>query len=256
MPRGCRQAYRLKRLISSPTPKPASSPTLCSACVGKMGDDPIAIWKSKSKWYSEKNNHLLQRYESNWRNTDGVRVENIPLGFLEKIQKLIADLQCEPEHFKDMIIFMSMYNDIVWHAKGNQEQCEYNSKTDSCGLCSQIPSRSLVFLGSWIRRKVVRNLHLQTRSILGSKGRRNVGKFLSIRSSDISCLQCFWERRVAKQRRGKMSIHFNGSNDTIELLLRTVISANQLSVYGAIADLCNEVPKDLKASGKLAALDH
>ena len=32
---------------------------------------------------------------------------------------------------------------------------------------------------------------------------------------------------------GKESIHFNGSEENIELLLRMVISANQLSVYGA-----------------------
>ena len=32
-----------------------------------------------------------------------------------------------------------------------------------------------------------------------------------------------------------------------------VISANQLSVYGAIADLCNELPEDLWAPGKPAA---
>ena len=52
---------------------------------------------------------------------------------------------------------------------------------------------------------------------------------------------------------GKKSIHFNGSHENIELLLRTVISANQLSVYGAIADLCNELPEDLWAPGKPAA---
>ena len=34
------------------------------------------------------------------------------------------------------------------------------------------------------------------------------------------------------------------------------MSANQLSINGAIADLCNEVPKDLRAAGKPAALDH
>ena len=33
-------------------------------CVGKMGDDPIATWKSKIRRFSE--------------NADGVRVENIP----------------------------------------------------------------------------------------------------------------------------------------------------------------------------------
>ena len=35
-----------------------------------------------------------------------------------------------------------------------------------------------------------------------------------------------------------------------------MISANQLSVYGSIADLCHEVPKDPWAPGKLAAPDH
>ena len=35
-----------------------------------------------------------------------------------------------------------------------------------------------------------------------------------------------------------------------------MISANQLSVYWAVADLCNELPKDLRAPGKPAAPDH
>ena len=55
---------------------------------------------------------------------------------------------------------------------------------------------------------------------------------------------------------GKKSIHFNGSDENIELLLRTVISANQPSVYGAVADLCNELSEDFRASGKPEAPDH
>ena len=55
---------------------------------------------------------------------------------------------------------------------------------------------------------------------------------------------------------GKKSIHFNGSEENIELLLRTIISANQLNVYGAIADLCKELSEDSESSGKLEALDH
>ena len=38
--------------------------------------------------------------------------------------------------------------------------------------------------------------------------------------------------RAAKGMARKKSIHFDGSDENIELLLRTVISANQLSVYG------------------------
>ena len=68
-------------------------------------------------------------------------------------------------------------------------------------------SCAAIGLSAWIRRKMVRNLFPQNRWILGWNG----GKFLSIRSSDISCLQC---------------------NETIELFLRTVISTNQLSIHG------------------------
>ena len=55
---------------------------------------------------------------------------------------------------------------------------------------------------------------------------------------------------------GKKSIHFNGSNENIELLLRAVISANQLSVNGAVADLSNELSEGVRASEKPDAPDH
>ena len=55
---------------------------------------------------------------------------------------------------------------------------------------------------------------------------------------------------------GKKSIHFIGSHKNIELLLRTVISANQLSIYEAMADLCDEVPKGMRVLGKPAAPKH
>ena len=52
------------------------------------------------------------------------------------------------------------------------------------------------------------------------------------------------------------SIHFNGSDDTIELILRTIISVNQLSVYGAVADLCRESARNSRGAGKPAANDY
>ena len=55
---------------------------------------------------------------------------------------------------------------------------------------------------------------------------------------------------------GKKSVHFNGSDENIELLLRTVISANHLSVYGAIADLCKELSEYFMAPGKPEAPNH
>ena len=50
---------------------------------------------------------------------------------------------------------------------------------------------------------------------------------------------------VTSKGHGTKSIHFNGGEENIELLLGMIISAHQLSIYGPVAHLCNEVPKDL-----------
>ena len=84
-----------------------------------MRDEPIVAWKNKIRWYLE-NNHLkdLNRVDSKPTEFEWKIFPRITtLGLLEEIQKLMKDLQCEPEHFNDRIIFMSMYNDIVWGEK-------------------------------------------------------------------------------------------------------------------------------------------
>ena len=58
---------------------------------------------------------------------------------------------------------------------------------------------------------------------------------------------------LRSKEKGKKSIHFNGCEETIELILRTVISVNQLSIYGVVADLCKYLSKDSEVAGKLAA---
>ena len=160
------------------TQKATSSPTLC--CVGKIRDDPIPTWKSKMKLYSEKNHFQdMNRIdgmptELEWKMFPKITT----LGLFEKIQSLMRDLQCEPEHFTDRIIFMSMYYDTEWGAKGNTERCEYNSQTVA-EYARKFPHGHWSFLGP-----------RQTRRILGSNGSRNDVEFLRFRSSNVSCLQC------------------------------------------------------------------
>ena len=35
-------------------------------------------------------------------------------------------------------------------------------------------------------------------------------------------------------------MHFCGDDNTAELILRTILSVSQLSIYGAVADMCDE----------------
>ena len=53
---------------------------------------------------------------------------------------------------------------------------------------------------------------------------------------------------LRSKEKGKKSIHFNGSEETIELILRT-----RLGIYGAVADLGKELSKDSEVAGKPTA---
>ena len=49
---------------------------------------------------------------------------------------------------------------------------------------------------------------------------------------------------------GKLSIHFCADGDTIETVFRTIISVDQLSIYGAVSDLCEEYSTSLTSTGR------
>ena len=49
------------------------------------------------------------------------------------------------------------------------------------------------------------------------------------------------EVNLKSKRRGKLSIHFCGADDAAEVVLRTIVSVNQLSVYGAATGMCDEL---------------
>ena len=46
--------------------------------------------------------------------------------------------------------------------------------------------------------------------------------------------------KLKNKGHGKLSIHFASDQETIETIFRIVVSANQLSLYGAVANMCEE----------------
>ena len=62
--------------------------------------------------------------ELEWKNFAGFTT----LQILAEIQNMMTEVQCELEQFPGRIIFMSMYNDIVWGEKGNKEVRIANSE--------------------------------------------------------------------------------------------------------------------------------
>ena len=88
--------------------------------------------------------------------------------------------------------------------------------------------------------ETVRNSYQQTWWTMGENYWGYDAQLCRKRTSYVLCYQRIRKRRVEKQRKRSRIIHFNGSDDSIELILRTIISVNQLSVHGAAADLCGD----------------
>ena len=132
--------------------------------------------------------------------------------------------------------------------------CEKNSY--SCKLCSQIPARLLVILGTWIRKKWYGTYCDKTDGEWDKIAERMMLNFAESGHPIFHATSAFERGELRSKENGKKSIHFNGSEENIELILRTIISANQLRVYGAVETLCKELSKYSRASGKLDANEY
>ena len=63
---------------------------------------------------------------------------------------------------------------------------------------------------------------------------------------------CPLSREVLKNKRGRnLSIHYCADTETIETVFRTLISVNQLSLYGAVAEMCEEYESCHDRTGRL-----
>ena len=165
---------------------------LCAQCV-KMRDDLVATWEQNQMVFGKQFKDMNRIYgmptEFECKIFPGITT----LDLLEKIQSLMRPTVWTWAFQRQDHLHVNSQRH--WMGIKRKQRKMWIQFTDSCELSSQIPSRSLVFLGAWIRREMVRNLHWQTRRIMESICREYDGKLLSIWSSDISCLQCFWERR-------------------------------------------------------------
>ena len=78
-----------------------------------------------------------------------------------------------------------------------------------------------------------------TRSLGSYRGRNAVG----IRRKRTSCFPCndsIVQGYSQVKGHGKLSIHFTADYPAIETVFRIIVSANQLSLYGAVANICEE----------------
>ena len=137
----------------------------------------------------------------------------------------------QPEEFTGRIIFISLFNDILWGSEDNEREC--NANADHVSICAKrFPAGRWSFLGLGSETK----WYSSYKERPGGEWDR-VAELMMIR---FPCHKSTVSRNAQSKGGGKLSIPFCADGDTIETVFRTILSVNQLSVYGTVSDLCDE----------------
>ena len=160
----------------------------------------------------------------------------------------------EPELFQGRIIFMSMFNDIIWRIKDNETECIANSTFVSL-FAKRFPAGSWSFLGPGSEIK----LYSTDKERPGGKWDR-VAESMMIKFGEsghpvFRTTSPLSRGTLRNKGGGKLSFHFCADGDTIETVFRTVISVSQLSIYGAVSELCEEYSICQTSTGRLVVAE-
>ena len=140
-------------------------------------------------------------------------------------QQMMTELQCEPENFTGRIIFMSMFNDIVWDAKGSDELCVNNSKTNKEYAESFLRGRRS-FLGPGSDKKWYGTYDGKPDGSWNRTAEKMLQNFKDSGHPVFRCTSPLERGQLRSKGGGKTTIHFNGRTENIELLFQMVISVS------------------------------
>ena len=237
---------------SSTRESPTSFQILCW-CLGKIHQHPNAnkSWKESIEWITT---------SQSYRDYDGISGEptefewNIFPGFTTlqlcgKVTDLFSRLGETPENFTGRILFMSTFHDISCGTKDNERECLADAevvpiyaKKFGTGQC----------LGPGSAKKWYSMEENSPRGIWDHIAEKMLVEFAESGCPIFSATTPLSRGQLKGHR--KLSIHFAADQETIETIFRIIVSANQLSLYGAVANMCEECESLHDRSGQLDQL--
>ena len=135
---------------------------------------------------------------------------------LEEIQQFMTALHSEPEQFKGRVIFVSMLDDIVWGERGITDTC---ARRFLRGRWS--------FWGPGSEKKWCGTLLDKPNGDCDRTAARMMLNFAETCHPVFRATSALERGGLRSKEKGKKCIHFNGSEEAIELILRPMISVDQ-----------------------------
>ena len=157
----------------------------------------------------------------------------------QEFKNLLLRLGETPEDFTGRIVFMSMFNDISWGSKDNKRECESNAQLVSLRV-RRLGAGQWSFLGPGSEKKWY-SISEDSPQDEWDKMAEKMMVTLAESGHPVFRATSPLSRAVLKSKGGgKLSIHYCADQETITTVFRTNISVNQLSIYGAFSDWCEE----------------
>ena len=150
-----------------------------------------------------------------------------------------ADEEKHHKTFTGRILFMSMFNDISCDKKHNEEKCVANAKVVSI-LARKFGIGQWSFIGPGSEKKWYSMEENSPQGIWDHIAEKMLLEFAESGCPIFRATTPFSRCKLKSKGHGKLSIHFAADQETIETIFRIIAFSNQLSLHGAVANMCEE----------------
>ena len=134
---------------------------------------------------------------------------------------------------------MSMFNDISCDKKDNEEECLANAKVVSI-FAKKCGKGQWSFIGPGFEKKWYSMKEDSPQGIWDHIAEKMLVEFPESVCPIFRATIPLCRGELKSKRHGKLSIHFAADQETIETVFRIIVFANQLSLYEAVANMCEE----------------
>ena len=209
-------------------------------CLGKINENPQLkkAWEDRLTWFKS---------SPQYRTLDRIDCEPIEfewhifpafttLQLSQEVKELLLRLSETPENFTGRNIFMSMFNDISWGSKDHQKECGTNAQLVSL-YAKRFGTGQWSFLGLGSEKNWY---SISEDSPQGEWDKMAEKMMVTLAESGHPVIRATspLSRGVLESKgSGKWSIHNCADLETITTVFRTITSVNQLSLYGAVAEM-------------------
>ena len=222
-------------------------------CLGKIHQHPESneAWKKRIEGITT---------DQSYRDYDGINGEptefewNILPGFTTlqlcgKVTDLMSRLGEAPETFTGRILFMSMFNVISCDRKGNKEECVANARVVKV-LAKKFGIGQWSFIDPGSEKKWYSAEENSPQGAWDHIADEMLLEFAESGHPIFRATTPLSRGKLKSKGHGKLSTHFTPDYSTIETIFRIIVSANQLSLYGAVANMCEEFETHQDRSGE------